>query len=1683
LTWTAEVDGSVLDGATADSVTATVTTTDDAGNSATATDDHPYNVDTDIAAAITITSIATDDNVTGPDSEQSQAIIGTVGGDVKAGDWVTVTLDGKTLGTAEVQADKSWHLSVDGKVLLDANTDHVGATVTTTDTAGNSKTATAEHNYTVDVNATIDIDKITGDNEITQQEGHQQSIAITGTVGGQVQVGDKVVVTINGTDYNTKVEAGNTWSVNVTGNDVLHADKATATVTTSYSSHNDTASSEENYQVGINAGVTITTIGGDNVINENESHSKVPVTGTVDGDVKVGDTVTITVDGKAVGTATVESHNGKLTWTAEVDGSVLDNATTDNVTATVTTHDEAGHSATATDDHIYTVDTDIAAAITITSIATDDNVTGPDSEQSQAIIGTVGGDVKAGDWVTVTLDGKTLGTAEVQADKSWHLSVDGKVLLDANTDHVGATVTTTDTAGNSKTATAEHNYTVDVNATIDIDKITGDNEITQQEGHQQSIAITGTVGGQVQVGDKVVVTINGTDYNTKVEAGNTWSVNVTGNDVLHADKATATVTTSYSSHNDTASSEENYQVGINAGVTITTIGGDNVINENESHSKVPVTGTVDGDVKVGDTVTITVDGKAVGTATVESHNGKLTWTAEVDGSVLDNATTDNVTATVTTHDEAGHSATATDDHIYTVDTDIAAAITITSIATDNNVTGPDSEQSQAIIGTVGGDVKAGDWVTVTLDGKTLGTAEVQADKSWHLSVDGKVLLDANTDHVGATVTTTDTAGNSKTATAEHNYTVDVNATIDIDKITGDNVITQQEGHQKTIDVRGKVGGQAREGDEVTVTINGNKYITHVQTDLTWIVAIAGIDILHAHKAIASVTTSYSSHNVTTEANEPYTVDIGALVTIDSIADDNIVTQAEGKSTVTIKGSVGEDVKDGDTVTLTIDGQQFTGEAKDGHYQINVDGEALLNDSDRIVDASVTTSDGASHTASDTAEKAYQIDGAVIQGNNGDNTITGTVGTDLLIGDLDPAKVVEISTNVNFVIDTSGSMYFGRLLTLDAVHGHKADSYRIYVAGSSELTAADGTRISNSQGWVTVTYDQLKNGLQYDADGYSDIYIKSSDGVDFSNPFKSLPSIFDMTKQAYETLTTGILDSTNDKSLLKFNIVTFSGSVQGNESFHYDEKTHQFVNSHNVLINTYIDNLRAGGGTQFEGALKAASANIVDSNERNIVYFLSDGKDEDSFHPNGIHFLPNTEIVSIAVGPSGDGTQVNEIAKLGAGYDDNNSTAPSYSQVITNANELNNAFHDIGQHFIPGSDTIIGSDDNDVLVGDALNIKWMYDDGLLSGTYQEPKSDDESTKPANLLKQYLADKDYDGNVDKVLTSDLNHFIANHLDKFGNNAYGGNDHLTGGKGNDILIGDGGNDSLNGGLGNDLLNGGFGNDNLIGGEGKDTFLWSENNFGTDAIPAIDTIMDFEKGIDTIELGDSLHVKNIQSLADLNNHLNIIEQQDNTEIQIFDDHHKVVQNIILNGVSHNDLFGDNAASMTNEDKLDSLLNSGNLELSDNFGNQQANTLTADNQGESLFGFDGNDILVAGQGNDILTGGNGNDMFTWHETSLSTKTDTITDFELGKDKIDIKDLLSTEDDNPRSDMDMLLDNVKASADDKGNITLNIDHGKQDIILENINPHHELGLADSASSADIVSSLFNHNAFLVDNTH
>ncbi|WIH24768.1 retention module-containing protein [Photobacterium damselae] len=305
------------------------------------------------------------------------------------------------------------------------------------------------------------------------------------------------------------------------------------------------------------------------------------------------------------------------------------------------------------------------------------------------------------------------------------------------------------------------------------------------------------------------------------------------------------------------------------------------------------------------------------------------------------------------------------------------------------------------------------------------------------------------------------------------------------------------------------------------------------------------------------------------------------------------------------------------------------------------------------------------------------------------------------------------------------------------------------------------------------------------------------------------------------------------------------------------------------------------------------------------------------------------------------------------------------------------------------------------------------------------------------------------------------------------------LIGGAGDDILVGGQSSDILLGGAGNDILWGG--DLNGTGDHAKDIFKWERADLGHAGSAAADTIMDFEVGIDVIDLGDALDTSHLASMNDLLHLLQLSEQDGNAVLTLFDDDHNEIQSITLNGVSESDLLGQDPTGMTDEDKLENLLNSGNLQLSNNFGDEHSNTLTADSQGESLFGFDGDDVLVAGSGDDILTGGAGNDLFTWHHDGLNTSSrpDIITDFTLDQDQLDFRDLLH---DNSKSQMDDLLSHLDANINDEGKVDLTVttDDGKeQHVVLDNVTAQ-DLDLSDSASSADIVNQLFSHDAFKID---
>ncbi|MEC6909870.1 Ig-like domain-containing protein, partial [Photobacterium piscicola] len=221
----------------------------------------------------------------------------------------------------------------------------------------------------------------------------------------------------------------------------------------------------------IAATIAIDNITSDDIINAAEAKTDIPVHGTVGDDVKVGDTVTVTV-GSQTYTTTVQTGN---TWTVNVPGKVLVDNGSHDVHATVTATDDAGNSIVVNAEHPYTVAGAINATVVIDNITSDDIINAAEAKTDIPVHGTVGADVKAGDTVTVTVGTETY-TATVAQGNTWTVNVPGKVLVDNGGHEVHATVTITDIAGNTATANAEHPYTVDttIAATIAIDNITSD---------------------------------------------------------------------------------------------------------------------------------------------------------------------------------------------------------------------------------------------------------------------------------------------------------------------------------------------------------------------------------------------------------------------------------------------------------------------------------------------------------------------------------------------------------------------------------------------------------------------------------------------------------------------------------------------------------------------------------------------------------------------------------------------------------------------------------------------------------------------------------------------------------------------------------------------------------------------------------------------------------------------------------------------------------------------------------------------------------------------------------------------------------------------------------------------------------------------------------------------------------
>ncbi len=1211
LTFSINVAGADLAADPDTTIDASISTTDAAGNTGTGTDTESYSVDT-TAPVPTITldaNITADDVINAAEAGANVAVTGTVGGDAQVGDTVTLTVNGNTY-TGTVAAGLTFSINVAGADLAADPDTTIDASISTTDAAGNTGTGTDTESYSVDTTApvpTITLDaNITADDVINAAEAGA-NVAVTGTVGGDAQVGDTVTLTVNGNTYTGTVAAGLTFSINVAGAD-LAADPDTtidaSISTTDAAGNTGTGTDTESYSVDTTAPVpTITldaNITADDVINAAEAGANVAVTGTVGGDAQVGDTVTLTVNGNTY-TGTVAAG---LTFSINVAGADLAADPDTTIDASISTTDAAGNTGTGTDTESYSVDT-TAPVPTITldaNITADDVINAAEAGANVAVTGTVGGDAQVGDTVTLTVNGNTY-TGTVAAGLTFSINVAGADLAADPDTTIDASISTTDAAGNTGTGTDTESYSVDTTApvpTITLDaNITADDVINAAEAGA-NVAVTGTVGGDAQVGDTVTLTVNGNTYTGTVAAGLTFSINVAGAD-LAADPDTtidaSISTTDAAGNTGTGTDTESYSVDTTAPVpTITldaNITADDVINAAEAGANVAVTGTVGGDAQVGDTVTLTVNGNTY-TGTVAAG---LTFSINVAGADLAADPDTTIDASISTTDAAGNTGTGTDTESYSVDT-TAPVPTITldaNITADDVINAAEAGANVAVTGTVGGDAQVGDTVTLTVNGNTY-TGTVAAGLTFSINVAGADLAADPDTTIDASISTTDAAGNTGTGTDTESYSVDTTApvpTITLDaNITADDVINAAEAGAN-VAVTGTVGGDAQVGDTVTLTVNGNTYTGTVAAGLTFSINVAGADLAADPDTTidASISTTDAAGNTGTGTDtESYSVDTTApvpTITLDAnITADDVINAAEAGANVAVTGTVGGDAQVGDTVTLTVNGNTYTGTVAAGlTFSINVAGADLAADPDTTIDASISTTDAAGNTGTGTDTESYSVD---------TTAPVPTITLDANITADDVINAAEAGANVAVTGTVGGDAQVGDTVTL-TVNGNTYTgtvaaglTFSINVAGA-DLAADPDTTIDAS---ISTTDAAGNTGTGTDTESYS---------VDTTAPTLSAQT-FSYAENQVAGASVASVVATDNVAVTAF---TFTATGTNTSADGY----YQIDNSGNIALTaagaaSAVNDFEAGtnsgiyGVTARDAAGNAISANIT-LNETNI----------------------------------------------------------------------------------------------------------------------------------------------------------------------------------------------------------------------------------------------------------------------------------------------------------------------------------------------------------------------------------------------------------------------------------------------------------------------------------------------------
>ncbi|MCU4321863.1 type I secretion protein [Acinetobacter bereziniae] len=527
-------------------------------------------------------------------------------------------------------------------------------------------------------------------------------------------------------------------------------------------------------------------------------------------------------------------------------------------------------------------------------------------------------------------------------------------------------------------------------------------------------------------------------------------------------------------------------------------------------------------------------------------------------------------------------------------------------------------------------------------------------------------------------------------------------------------------------------------------------------------------------------------------NDPSTPDDTGLDLV--TAEITVEINTAGKITGTTK-----DVAPNSDVVITIKGYDENGE------QVEVD-RTVQTDSNGHYVYELTPADGiATGTQGSTVDvvaKTNDRNGNMIQDHdvetvdpvikndqstgvtNGDNSIIGTSGDDLIAGDTGGLKtnfVAGKNYNVSIVLDLSGSMLFN-------------------MAG----TIRNGANVPEGETRLEIAKKGLKAFIQQmvDHDGTINLQIAS---------FSANNSLGNTVNKIYTNVSVDNIDQ------------IFADIGTGKN-----------------------DGLQAGGGTYPEiGFNKAVNwfNDVSDANFENQTYYITDGEPNSSQNTLDSAFRPLADQSKVfAVGVSSavsdatvsryDNTDANGNKLPGAWSGSNHGEA----KAIADADKLIAYLIGGSENFVPadvGSDTIKGGAGDDILFGDAMNTNWITWSGR--DPLMHPQYSGYSTLIAYLKAEVTSGAEptqqqiYDfvkENYKKFVEADANDPVTK----------GGNDTIYGGAGDDIIIAGAGNDIIYGGSGNDIISTGRGNDTIMydvlvnadatGGNGTDVWVDYQSN-----------------------------------------------------------------------------------------------------------------------------------------------------------------------------------------------------------------------------------------------------------------